>query len=159
MNGCKRFPPLCAGRSFCQKRRSPTICPWHISSAASPTTSRTAHSPQRGNRRASTRWRTCWQANSSLANAAPLADVRVAWPHRRRTGHHDGRPRRAAMGHLRTISPAFPRAVHRWVLAMAEGMAGLDDADRAPRFVDRDGVQVLRERATTTATAISWRGR
>ena len=50
---------------------------------------------------------------------------------------------------LWAIYAAIPQpsrdAVRRWVLAMAEGMAGLDDADRAPRFVDRDGVQVLRD--------------
>ena len=37
--------------------------------------------------------------------------------------------------------------IGRWVLAMAEGMASLDEPGREPRFVNRDGVQVLGEEA------------
>ena len=37
--------------------------------------------------------------------------------------------------------------MRRWVRAMAEGMADLDEPEREPRFVNRDGVQVLGEEA------------
>ena len=64
---------------------------------------------------------------------------------------------------LWAIYAAIPQpsrdAVHRWVLAMAEGMAGLDDADRARASSTATACRCSAKRATTTATAISWRGR
>lgn len=44
--------------------------------------------------------------------------------------------------------PLPPRdIVRRWVLAMIDGMAKLEDDDVQPRFVSRNGVQVLRDEA------------
>lgn len=44
--------------------------------------------------------------------------------------------------------PAADRAIiQRWVHAMIDGMAALDDAARPPRFVERKGVQVLESAA------------
>ena len=41
------------------------------------------------------------------------------------------------------IPPAPRDIIHRWALAMANGMSALEDPGRAPHLTQRDGVQVL----------------
>jgi farnesyl-diphosphate farnesyltransferase len=49
-----------------------------------------------------------------------------------------------ALWQIYAAIPAADRAIiQRWVHAMIDGMAALDDAVRPPRFVERRGVQVL----------------